>query len=109
MLNELKILLGIPLNDTTLDDQLTIIEQMTEKRLAALLGVSSVPASLSFIVTEVSIKRFNRIGSEGMTAHTVEGEQITYDSADFAEYDAEIDAWKKTQEDARGKWRIKFL
>lgn len=108
-IQQMKVLLGIPASDSTLDSQLLLIDQITEKRLAALLGASSVPESLQHIVTEVAVVRFNRIGSEGMSAHTVEGEQITYSESDFAPYMDEIDMWKAENDKHRGKWRCRFL
>ncbi len=108
MLTEVKTLLGIEGQD--LDDRLQVIINMTESRLQTLLGTASVPGSLSYIVTEVSVKRFNRIGSEGFTSHTVEGENISLASSDFDEYMPEIEAWKKAQDDEAMKpRRIKFL
>lgn len=107
MLTEVKTLLGIEGQD--LDDRLQVIINMTESRLQTLLG-AEVPGSLSYIVDEVSVKRFNRIGSEGFTSHTVEGENINLASSDFEEYMPEIEAWKKAQDDEAMKpRRIKFL
>lgn len=106
MLEDLKLLLGIPAQETKLDDQLRLIKSMTEQRLAVLLGASSVPLELDWIVTEVCVKRFNRIGSEGMTSHEVEGEVLTYDTGDFKAYQSEIDAWKQTRQK---KGKVRFL
>ena len=108
MLTEVKTLLGIDGQD--LDDRLQVIINMTESRLQTLLGVNDIPGSLSYIVDEVSVKRFNRIGSDGFTSHTVEGENISLASSDCEEYMPEIEAWKKVQDDEAMKpRRIKFL
>lgn len=63
----------------TLDEQKKVIKELTEARLKWKLGgVSSIPEQLSYIVTEVCISRFNKIGSEGLESHTVEGESMRW-------------------------------
>lgn len=108
MLNELKLLLGIALDDASLDDRLSIILNMATERLKALLGGIEPPESMRHIVLEAAIIRYNRIGSEGMTSHTVEGESSTFVDNDFASFSDEIQAFLDMQkETARG--RVRFL
>lgn len=110
MLTEVKALLGIADDDDSRDSQLDVIITMTESRLKTLLNVKNIPSELEFIVDEVAVKRFNRIGSEGFSSHTVEGESISMGASDFDEYMPEIEAWKKAQDDEAMKpRRIKFL
>lgn len=71
---------------------------LTKSRLKNLLGVAEVPDALSFIVPEVSVIRFNRIGSEGIKAHTVGGESMTFSDDDFLNYEKDISAWKAQNE-----------
>ena len=47
----------------------------TQSRLKVLLGGVEPESDLEYIVIEVSIARYNRIGSEGLSTHTVEGEK----------------------------------
>ena len=63
MLENLKILLGISEDDTSQDAKLNLIISETTKRLKALLGGMDPPEELDYIVTGVSVVRFNRIGS----------------------------------------------
>lgn len=108
MLTDLKIMLGIALEDTSLDDKLNLIISMTTERLKALLCDIEPPESMKHIILEVSIIRFNRIGSEGLTSHTVEGESLSFSNDDFAEYADEIQTYLDAQNDvARG--RLRFL
>ena len=105
MLDNLKLLLGI--EDAELDDKLTLLINFAESRLKRLIGGIEPPAELEDIIVEVAAKRFNRIGSEGMTSHSVEGESLTFSDADFAEYADEIQAFLNKQKDnARGKVRF---
>ncbi len=107
MLENIKRLLGI--DDAALDDKLNIILQSVQARLKVLLGgVDAIPDSLMYIVTEVSIIRFNRIGSEGMNSHSVEGESISYSDNDFAGFMDEIEAWLDEQKGTK-RGRVRFI
>lgn len=91
MLEEIKMLLGI--SDSQLDDKLNLIIKLTTARLKVLLGGIEVPAELQYIVTEVAVIRFNRIGSEGLSSHGVEGESLSFTDDDFAGYKTEIQVY----------------
>lgn len=110
MLNNIKTLLGFDSNadNAELDKKLNVIISITQSRLKILLGgVEEVPASMEYIIVEVSIIRYNKIGSEGLDNHTVEGESLTFTDDDFAAYAREIQAFLESQkESARGKLRF---
>lgn len=78
----------------TIDDKLEIIERRTEERLASLLGVSAIPQEFEYILYEVTLKRFNRIGQEGMQSYTQEGLSMAFPDSDFAEYQQVINEFK---------------
>lgn len=106
MLNDLKLLLGIL--DDSQDEKLKLIISTATARLRVLLGGLEPPESLEYIIREVSIIRFNKIGSEGMKNQTVEGESMTFDENDFSGFMDEIQAFLDTQKDSvRGK--VRFL
>lgn len=106
MLNNLKLLLGIDGND--LDAKLNLLLTMTEARLKLLLGGLDPPKEMEHIVLEVAIIRFNRIGSEGVGSHTVEGENTVYMDKDFDGFSDEIQAFLDSQKNnSRGK--VRFL
>ncbi len=94
MLKKVKILLGIPAEDTSLDERLNLIIENTSSRLKLLLG-QDPPEELSYIIVEVSVARFNRIGSEGLSSHSVEGESLTFNDNDFSGYMDEINEHKE--------------
>ncbi len=105
MLENLKMMLGIDDND--IDDKLRLIISNAAARLKLLLGGIEPPDEMDYIILEVSVKRFNRIGSEGMASHSVEGESASYSDDDFAEYADDIQAFLDTQKDTkRGKVRF---
>ena len=65
-LENVKLLLSI--NDNVQDELKRIIDN-TEKRLISLLpsDMETIPDRLEYIVEEVAVKRFNRVGAEGMS------------------------------------------
>ncbi|MBO0449353.1 phage head-tail connector protein [Enterococcus sp. MJM12] len=87
----------------TQDEKLEVVERRTKSRLASILGVSEVPASFETIVYEVTVKRFNRIGNEGMQSYSQEGLSMAFPESDFAEYQGEIDDWLNAQKDEEGE------
>lgn len=104
VIDDVKALLGIEDDD----NKLKVIITLTENRLKALLGQKEVPSELEYIVTEVSIARFNRIGSEGLSGHTVEGEALTFKDNDFDQYADDIQTWRDAQFD-QDIGRMRFL
>ena len=106
MLSNLIILLG--LNESELDDamksKLNLIISGVTARLKLLLGGAEPPEEMNHIILDVSAARFNRIGSEGLTGHTVEGESLSFTDNDFLQFSDEIQAWLEQQtESKRGK------
>lgn len=106
MLEELKLLIGI--EGTDLDNKLNLLLKMARQRLKGLLGGIEPPEELGYIIIEVANIRFNRIGSEGFTSHSVEGESLTFTNDDFKEFAREIQAFLDSQEEST-KGRLRFL
>lgn len=107
MLENVKALLGLE-SDSSLDSKLQTIYNLTTARLCTLIKEKTIPEDLRYIVDEVVIRRFNRIGSEGMSNHTVEGESIAYSGGDFDEFMPDIERYLKDQ-DRQSKKVIRFL
>ena len=94
MLTEIKRTLEIA--DTALDSQLNDFIKRITDRLLLRLGVSELPAELSFIVVECTVKRFNLKGNEGMASYSQEGESIKYSDL-LDEYKDDIALWVHNQ------------
>lgn len=105
MLDQVKTLLG--LSDDSQDALLMSVIELTSARLASLLGVKEVPEEMQYIAIEASIRRFNRIGSEDMSSHNVEGESISYKDNDFADFMDDIQDWRSRNENPIR--RLRFL
>lgn len=107
MLEDLKLMLGFSADDTEPEAKLRLIISQTTSRLKLLLGGIDPPVEMDHIILDVSIMRFNRIGSEGYSSHSVEGESFSIADNDFAGYMSEIQAWLDLQkESSRGKVRF---
>lgn len=100
--DDLKKLLG-----GSSDERLEVIEKRTRERLLLILGsdLKEVPTELEYIVLDVSLKGFNRIGQEGMQSYSQEGLSMTFSESDFDEYADEIESWRKSKE-AEGDKKI---
>ena len=109
MLEKLKTLLGI--TDTLKDTLLQTILDETALRLShRYLGGAEVPSALEYVVVAVSVIRFNRIGSEGMTSQSVEGESLSFTDDDFASYEKEIAGFLASQSEIdTGAGVVRFL
>lgn len=105
IINDVTALLGF--FDEKSNKTLAVIIRLTTNRLKTLLDVEEVPTELEYIVTEVSIVRYNKIGSEGVTNHSVEGETMSFSDNDFKGYLSDIEAWKNKKNEVKGV--VKFL
>lgn len=92
----------------SVDDKLEVIERRTNERLKAIIGVNEIPPELDHISFEVTMKRFNRIGNEGMSSYSQEGLSVVFPESDFNEYSSEINDWKKANDDSEtmGRFRL---
>lgn len=107
-LQDVKILLGAH------DERVDIIYNKTEQRLLSRLKrslkeVADVPIELEYIVDEVAIARFNRIGSEGMASESMDGHSATYDSSDFNAFERDIVDYINAHEPNVKKGKVRFL
>lgn len=107
MLDNMKLMLGITETDSDLDAKLKLIISNTTSRLKLLLGGIDPPEEMDHIILDVAIMRFNRIGSEGLSSHSVEGESLSFTDSDFDGFSGEIQAWLDSQKESkRGKVRF---
>lgn len=110
MLEQILLLLGLDNPTTAMQDRVETIMALTEQRLLLMLGQSVVPEALSYVVVEVTIARFNRIGSEGLSSHSVQSETMTWSDDDFKPYLNDIQTWLDAQEDPlTNRGRVRFI
>ncbi len=110
MLDNILIMLGLTDATDEIKERVQAVIELTEARLALMIGSEAIPPALSYIVSEVAIARYNRIGSEGVSSHNVQGEQMTFKDDDFEPYKDDIQAWLNAQDDPTiTKGRIRFI
>ena len=79
--------------------QVEAIYSTIAERLLHRIKNTEIPLGLEYIVEEATIRRFNRIGSEGMKSESVEGHSVTYiDGDELAPYESAIVAYLEAQE-----------
>lgn len=106
MLNELKLLLGITNNDR--DELFKLLTSLATQRLRRKLGGVEPPDELNYIIIDVVVARFNRIGSEGLSSHSVEGESLSFTDDDFAKFDNDIQEYINSLSDSKSG-KVRFL
>lgn len=108
MLESIKVLLGI--TDNLQDDLLNEITNNVGGHLTYLLG-KDVPLNLQFIVVEISVMRFNRLGAEGMKSKLVEGHRTDYHEPkdDFQPYLSIIEEERKEDVEPPGRGKVMFI
>lgn len=111
MRDNIKKLLGV--SDDLQNDLIDLIISRTQDRLKILLCLGpedDIPESLDYIVEDVSVRRFNRIGSEGLASHSIEGETMSWPENDFSPYEGDIQAYLDAQEEpTTKKGRVRFI
>lgn len=99
--------LYLDIEDNHRDPLLTQIITDSTQRILSYIEESLLPVELEWIVRELSIIRFNRIGSEGMTDESEEGRQSTYDKDAFAQFEPFLDRYlEKQKTPVKGKARF---
>ena len=87
LLNRIKTLLQIQDNDELIYE----IVEITKSKILNYINEVELPLELEFVLVELSIKRFNRIGSEGFVSETVDGKTMSYEESEFEGYEKYLD------------------
>ncbi|MDT2737955.1 phage head-tail connector protein [Enterococcus pseudoavium] len=108
MLDDIKLLLGI--GDGKQDALLGLLISESEKRVLTVLNqyasqnetaeLDSIPEKFDYIIRDVTIKRFNKINSEGASADSEEGRSYTWEKSFLDEYLALFDQFTKPKKTA---------
>ena len=85
LLNRIKTLLGIPDNDELIYE----ITELTKSKILNYINEAELPLELEFVLVELTIQRYNRIGSEGIASESVDGKSVSYDD-DFEAYKSHL-------------------
>ena len=84
------------------DELIENIFDLVNEKVVSYLGVGKVPKSLEWILVELSVQRFNRIGSEGISSESVEGGSTVYIEDELAPYYKFLDEYISTNNTKKG-------
>ena len=86
LLNRIKTLLNVEGNE----ELITEIVNITEAKILNYINASEMTYEFEFVLIELSVQRFNRIGSEGIASESIDGKSVSYDD-DFTGYKHYLD------------------
>ena len=86
LLNRIKTLLGITDNDELIFE----IVEITKSKILNYINEVELPLELEFVLVELTIQRYNRIGSEGIVSESVDGKSVSYEDV-FENYKPYLD------------------
>ena len=101
LLNRIKTLLGIPDNDELIYE----ITELTKSKILIYINEVELPLELEFVLVELTIQRYNRIGSEGIVSESVDGKSVSYEDV-FENYKPYLDDYISRSGKSKG---YKFL
>ena len=81
----IKLKLGL-IDDNGQDDLLAILLTDAINYMKVYIETDIIPNELGFIAEEVAIKRYRKIGSEGISTEKIDVLSTSYKSDDFYEY-----------------------
>lgn len=111
ILKDLKLLKGI--DDDLQDNLLELIIKQSKQAIESRINrkrkepIEKVPSDLDWVVLEVSVKRFNRLNSEGMKSKTEEGSRLEWDSL-LGEYDPDFTPYMDDEKDKSKKGELRI-
>lgn len=94
-LTNIKILLGKK-DDNSEDELLSVLLTHAIQLVNAYLGVAEIPQELQFIAEQITIKKYNKLGSEGIRIEKLDVISNTYSTNDLYEYRSILNAYKNT-------------
>lgn len=100
--NRIKLMLGITDDDELLNE----IIALTESKILFEIKEASIPKELDFVLIELCVTRYNRIGSEGLKSESVDGRVQSYED-DIAKYRDIFNEYLYNKE--KNKPRVRFL
>ena len=92
-LNRIKIKLG--LNDGNKDELLTVLFDDASNLVCTYINSDVLPNKLSWMAEEIAIKRFRKIGAEGIKSKQIDVIRKDFDENILSEYTVTLDKYIK--------------
>ena len=97
LLNRVETLLGVFDNSNLVNE----IIELTKEKILNYINEDELPRELEFVLVELSIQRYNRIGSEGIASESVDGKSVSYED-DFENYKQDLKNYMNKKNNSRG-------
>lgn len=91
-IDEIKILLRITTTDE--DEMLNLLLDNAIASVLLYIGESTVAQEIEYIINELVIIRYNKLGAEGINAENLQGNNYTFGLDDLKHYKKELDYYK---------------
>lgn len=101
-IDRFKIKLDISSNDVSQDDLLNILLEDASKAICLYLNCSTVPIMLEWIVEDLAVKKYRKLGSEGLSSESIDVINSTFESDMLIEYYPLLNKYSKNN----GKVRL---
>ena len=85
------------LNVKDQDELLIEILTLAIEKLTTYLGETSLPTQFEWIVIELAVQRYNRIGSEGLVSESIDGGSNTYYEDELSPFYKFLDDYKEAK------------
>ena len=92
-LDNIKVILSLTEDDTR-DELLTVLCMNAINTINVYLGVSVLPDELSFVVDELVVARYRRLGAEGIDTEKIDVLSREYTADNLKPYYAILDEYK---------------
>lgn len=93
---DVRTILGIDDNDKSKNPLLDVLLDNAKSTICIYLGIKKedFPESLAFIVIELTVARYRKIGAEGISTEKIDEISTTYSINDLARYKDVLKAYK---------------
>ena len=89
LLNRIETLLGVFDNRNLVNE----IVELTKEKILGYINEPELPKELEFVLVELSIQRYNRIGSEGLNSENSDGVSFSYNNDFLGNYKQDLDRY----------------
>lgn len=110
MINNIKTLLEIPEDDTSRDSILNLLYSYASSTIALYVGADELPNQLTWVAEQLTVRKYNKLGEEGVVSSNYEGIQLQYEESDLDAFLTILDRYVDLHPlDTKKKGRIRVL
>lgn len=104
MLEDLKILLGLPLSDESQDELLELLIKQATNEAKAITGSKDTTPILRVVIVKMALYNYNRMGTEGLASESYSGASYSYTDGYPSEIQILLDEVKSQTRGVRFLW-----